>query len=161
MAKKIPKVEFDQLARDKKFKEGPFIAGDEWAEPYQPHRSIRGVLLDGTVVESSTDPGWMQDEPPQPIDPLVATEESLRLLIANRGWANVLSGLSAVARGQLRESSEPVRGYYASLAFKLEGVLDWWLTGVINYGAINGRVRKALDPVMYAVVSRNKSKTKG
>ena len=126
MAKKILKSEFDQLARDRKFKEGPFIAGDEWAEPYQPHGSIRGVLLDGTEVESSTDPNWMKEKAPEPIDPLAATGESLKLLIANRGWTNVLVSLAAIAREQQHASAgEPQSEYYLGLSNKLSDVVDW------------------------------------
>lgn len=52
----IPKVEFDQLARDKKFKEGPHIDsfGDGYGDPYSPHRTIWGTLKDGRKVRSET-----------------------------------------------------------------------------------------------------------
>lgn len=50
----IPIAEFDDLARRKQFREGPFIStlGDGYGEPYQPVRTVRGVLLDGRKVQA-------------------------------------------------------------------------------------------------------------
>jgi hypothetical protein len=52
----IPRDEFDQLARAKQFKVGPFISsfGDGPGEPYVPqeHRSVWGVLKDGQEVRA-------------------------------------------------------------------------------------------------------------
>lgn len=161
MAKKISKAEFDRLAEERAFSKGPFVEHleKEYGGPYQPYRHLRGTLFNGVEVESSTDPGWMQEELPQSIDLLMATEESLKLLIANRGWTNVLNSLAAIARDQQKEAGEgPTMTYYASLAARLSSIVDWFYIGVIGWECISSQVRKALDPVMYAVVSRSKTK---
>jgi hypothetical protein len=53
----IPRAEFDNLARAKQFKTGPFISsfGDGPGEPYVPqeHRSVWGVLKDGREVRAN------------------------------------------------------------------------------------------------------------
>jgi len=50
----IPISEFNDLARARKFKEGPFkdSFGDGYGEPYNPNRAVWGVLEDGTAVRS-------------------------------------------------------------------------------------------------------------
>lgn len=47
--------EFDKLARAKQFDEGPLIDsfGDGYGEPYQPQRTVMGILKDGRRVRST------------------------------------------------------------------------------------------------------------
>lgn len=53
---RIEKADFDKLARDREFADGPFIEsfGDGYGDPYNPHRTIWGTLNDGRKVQSST-----------------------------------------------------------------------------------------------------------
>jgi hypothetical protein len=50
----IPIAEFDRLAREGAFAEGPWKStfGDGWADPYVPQREVWGVLKDGRKVKS-------------------------------------------------------------------------------------------------------------
>lgn len=52
--KRIPIAEFDSLARENQFAEGPFIDtfGDGYGEPYMAKRRVFGTLKDGRKVES-------------------------------------------------------------------------------------------------------------
>lgn len=51
---KLPRAEFDQLARDKQFSVGPFMSdcGDGPFDPYVPprNRRVKGTLNDGREV---------------------------------------------------------------------------------------------------------------
>ena len=49
---RLIKAEFDQLAKSKSFKEGPFSDsfGDGPGEPYNPYRQAFGILNDGRGV---------------------------------------------------------------------------------------------------------------
>ncbi len=51
---KLEIAEFDALARDEQFIEGPFISthGDNYGDPYMPWRRVYGRLKDGRLVES-------------------------------------------------------------------------------------------------------------
>lgn len=53
----IPRDEFDNLCRQKKFSNGPFMDdfGDGYGDPYMPPsaRSVRGTLKDGRKVKAN------------------------------------------------------------------------------------------------------------
>lgn len=51
-AELVTKEEFNQLARQKQFKEGPFqdSFGDGYGEPYNPNRQVFGSLDDGRII---------------------------------------------------------------------------------------------------------------
>ena len=46
---------FDKLARNRKFKDGPYqdSFGDGYGEPYRPERRVWGTLKNGDKVEST------------------------------------------------------------------------------------------------------------
>ncbi len=50
----IAKTDFDSLAREKEFAEGPFMEsfGDGYGDPYNPNRTIFGTLKDDRKVKS-------------------------------------------------------------------------------------------------------------
>lgn len=54
MYERIPIAEFDRLAREKQFADGPYIDtfGDDYGEPYNPVLRVIGTLKDGRRVES-------------------------------------------------------------------------------------------------------------